>query len=60
MKTRKKTECEKNPDSLACLKEQLSNLRSHLIICQQEATGVYGWHDDDISHLEGLIVMRQT
>jgi hypothetical protein len=25
---RQKTECEKNPDSLECLEEQLSNLRS--------------------------------
>jgi len=56
MKTRQKTECEKNPHSLACLHEQLSNLKSHLIKCQQEiGTGVSGWHNGEIERLKNLI-----
>tara|TARA_R100000963_G_C4548366_1_gene42395 strand:- start:100 stop:306 length:207 start_codon:yes stop_codon:yes gene_type:complete len=60
MKSRKKTECEKNPHSLACLNEQLSNLKLHLTKCQQEiGTGVSGWHNGEIKRLKNLILRHK-
>jgi len=47
---RQKTECEKNPNGLSCLEEQLSNLRS-----QTSSWNIGG----DVSRLQALIQKKR-